>query len=548
LADVGRLLSQTLDSHSVGLRIVDSVQTLLTARSAVLYTLETEAGVLIAHTVSTDLGPLSWRPRLEPGVGTAWMAVDQRRPITSPDVLTDDRVVLPSDVRVRLAPATHRALLAVPLILPDRIVGALVVACGTGRIWSEQDAQIAQAFAAQAAIALENADLYAQSERSRRASTALAATSRLLAQAHGIETVAQRVVESVRSLIGGTMAVLCRFDPASGSFVSTAVSSDPVKQPGTIVPRGIGASALAARERRPVATPDITQDARIVLNDDLAQRYLNVSDRAVLAVPLLLHDDVVIGSLLVRDHAGRVFGPEEIDLARSFADHAVVALESARLHEEKVMLAHEEERRRITYDLHDGIAQLVVGAKQRLDTCQDVWGVDPPRARQELEAGVEHLGRTIGEMRRVLRALRPLPLDSIGLTGAIGDILKEIAREAGWDADLSENVGSIRFSSTVETAVFRIAQEALANARRHARATRVHVRVEQNSNWLELDIWDDGVGAGALGPPGSESRGLGLLSMRERATALGGTCAVTSEPGRGTKIAARIPLTGRVSA
>jgi signal transduction histidine kinase len=72
--------------------------------------------------------------------------------------------------------------------------------------------------------------------------------------------------------------------------------------------------------------------------------------------------------------------------------------------------------------------------------------------------------------------------------------------------------------------------------------------VEQNSNWLELDIWDDGVGAGALGPPGSESRGLGLLSMRERATALGGTCAVTSEPGRGTKIAARIPLTGRVSA
>jgi two-component system NarL family sensor kinase len=212
------------------------------------------------------------------------------------------------------------------------------------------------------------------------------------------------------------------------------------------------------------------------------------------------------------------------------------------------MLAHEEERRRITYDLHDGIAQLVVGAKQRLDTCQDFWTVDPLRARQELEAGVEHLGRTLTEMRRVLRALRPLPLDSIGLAGAISDILKEAAHETGWDTDLAENVGSIRFSPTVETAVFRIAQEALANARRHARATRVHVRVEQNSDWIELDISDDGVGAGALAQPASESRGLGFLSMRERATALGGTCTVTSEPGRGTKIAARIPLVGRVSA
>ena len=186
LAEVGRLLSQTLDPHTVGTRIVESVQTLLAARSAVLYSLEADAGALTAHTVSTDLGLLSWTPRLERGVGTAWMAVDQRCPIMTPDVLADDRVLLPSDVRARLLPATHRALLAVPLVLPDRIVGALVVAGATGRVYSEHDAQIAQAFAAQAAIALENARLY---QDLQRAYDDLAHTQAQLTQAQKMEAI-----------------------------------------------------------------------------------------------------------------------------------------------------------------------------------------------------------------------------------------------------------------------------------------------------------------------------------------------------------------------
>src|SRR5215469_3805016 len=160
LAEVGRLISETLDPRVVGSRIVDSVQSLLAVRSAILYSLDPSTGGLTAHTISSDVaGVFTWTPRLEPGVGVAALAVDQRCPIMASDVLADPRLVYPPEMIGRIEPSAHRALLAVPLRLQDRVLGALVVADKTGRLYDARDAELAQAFAAQAAIALDNADL-----------------------------------------------------------------------------------------------------------------------------------------------------------------------------------------------------------------------------------------------------------------------------------------------------------------------------------------------------------------------------------------------------
>ncbi len=189
LAEVGRLLSQTLDPRVVGTRIVDRVETLLAARSAILYSVEPASGVLMAHTVSTDLGPVfEWTPRLERGEGIAWLAVDQRGPIWSPDVLADARLVYPAAIAARVAPSGHRALLAVPLTLHERIVGALVVADTTGRVYDAHDAELAQAFADQAAIALANARLY---QDLQRAYDELSHAQAQLTQAQRMEAVGQ---------------------------------------------------------------------------------------------------------------------------------------------------------------------------------------------------------------------------------------------------------------------------------------------------------------------------------------------------------------------
>jgi signal transduction histidine kinase len=215
-------------------------------------------------------------------------------------------------------------------------------------------------------------------------------------------------------------------------------------------------------------------------------------------------------------------------------------LELARM-VEKVVFAQEEERRRVAYDLHDGIAPLVVSAKQHLDTAQDVWPLDTARAVGQLDLADARLREAITEMRRILVALRPPALDAAGLSDALRRSLEESAREAGWSVEFTDAVGDVRIPAAVETAVFRIFQEALANARRHAATDGVRVDLRRDGGWLVLDVRDDGAGfAGAAGA--AAARGLGLTSMRERARLLGGTCSVETAPGRGTRVCARLPI------
>jgi signal transduction histidine kinase len=208
---------------------------------------------------------------------------------------------------------------------------------------------------------------------------------------------------------------------------------------------------------------------------------------------------------------------------------------------ERTVFAQEDERRRIAYELHDGVAQLIVSAKQHLDTCRDVWRNQPFRAAGELASVSDRLERAVAETRRVLMALRPSALDSLGLVGAVRSHLDEAARQSGWSATFSENVGHARFPPAVETAVLRIAQEALANVARHAATGRVEVDLHRDGAFLTLDVRDFGIGLAATAVAVGR-RGLGLLSMRERAELLGGTLLVETEPGRGTRVRARLPV------
>lgn len=207
---------------------------------------------------------------------------------------------------------------------------------------------------------------------------------------------------------------------------------------------------------------------------------------------------------------------------------------------EKVVVAQDEERRRVAYDLHDGVAQLIVSAKQHLDTCADLWPAAPERAARELGVGLERLDQAIVETRRVLLALRPAAIDDRGLAAAARQSLEQVAEEAGWDTGFAENLGHARLPTAIETAAFRILQEALTNAHKHAGAGRVDVELRRDAGWLMLAVRDSGGGLPAGGAAGG--RGLGLASMSERARLVGGTCAVLSEPDGGTLVHARLPL------
>jgi len=205
---------------------------------------------------------------------------------------------------------------------------------------------------------------------------------------------------------------------------------------------------------------------------------------------------------------------------------------------EQVIARADDERRGVAYDVHDGVAQLIVSAKQHLDTAADLWSRDPRRAASETAITADRLGRAIAETRRILAALRPLAVDAGGLANAARQSLDEIARDTGWSVDLVENLGAARLPPAVETAAFRILQEALSNARKHAGTTRIEVVLSKDTDRVHLDVRDYGVGLEA----GGGARGLGLPSMRERARLLGGSCVVEAAAGGGTHVHAQLPL------
>jgi two-component system NarL family sensor kinase len=207
---------------------------------------------------------------------------------------------------------------------------------------------------------------------------------------------------------------------------------------------------------------------------------------------------------------------------------------------EQVVVAGDQERRRVAYDVHDGVAQMIVSAKQHLDTCADLWPTAADRAARELAVGIERLDQAIVETRRVLLALRPAPVEADGLAAAARLSLDQSAREAGWEVRFTDDLGDAPLPATVETAAFRIVQEALSNARRHAGARRVEVALQREADWLLLTVHDSGCGL----TPGvvREGRGLGLASMRDRAQLLGGTCSIRTEASGGTVVHARLPL------
>lgn len=202
---------------------------------------------------------------------------------------------------------------------------------------------------------------------------------------------------------------------------------------------------------------------------------------------------------------------------------------------ERVVFAQEEERRRVAYELHDGVAPLLVSARQHLEAGLAVDRT-PSRADGDLARSAERMRDALTELRHVLRALRPAAVDGVGLASALDASVREAAREARWTSVIFEAaLPDAPLAPAVETAAYRIVQEALANAARHARSESIEVVVRGEGPWLTVTVRDRGVGASEGSP-----RGLGLASMRERAALLGGRCEVTVDGG--TTVRAWLPM------
>ena len=217
--------------------------------------------------------------------------------------------------------------------------------------------------------------------------------------------------------------------------------------------------------------------------------------------------------------------------------HHAALLTSLRASQERLVLAREEERRRLRRDLHDGLGPALAGLTLQVDTLRHRLATgadeDPVEPLLDLRSGIQS---TVLDVRRIVEGLRPPALDELGLAEALRQLAARLEVPGAPQIDVSVHLPA-PLPAAVEVATYRIVSEAVTNAVKHAAARHVAVQVDVPGPCVIVEVCDDGRGSAT-----PREEGVGLVSMRERAVELGGTVLVDSPPGRGTRVRAELPI------
>jgi signal transduction histidine kinase len=266
--------------------------------------------------------------------------------------------------------------------------------------------------------------------------------------------------------------------------------------------------------------------------------------RSFLGVPIVAKGDVV-GAFYLADKEpvpDAEFDDADEEAMVLLATYAAVAVDHARLFEDSRELALAAERARLARELHDAMSQSLFGLQLSAETAARLLRDDPDRAAAEL-ATVQALGgRIAAELREVVDGLRPADLERDGLVATVRSQLAVAGRAHGVAVDMAADGGAGEgLGPEAEHQVLRVVQEAVTNALRHARASRVAVSLTGGgASGLVVRVTDDGTGFDPDAPV-HRGRRLGLTSMHERADALGGALTIDSTPGAGTTVELRVP-------
>jgi signal transduction histidine kinase len=262
--------------------------------------------------------------------------------------------------------------------------------------------------------------------------------------------------------------------------------------------------------------------------------------------------------MCIGTHEQRQFGGEEQDLLTAIGSQIAVAVENARLYAEvqkkelirgelfkKAVNAQEDERRRIARELHDDTSQALAAM---LYTCEELLEIDSVSEIQGRLAGMNELAqRTLDSVHKLIFDLRPTMLDHLGLVPALRWFAESRLKSKRVRVTVEETSARRRLPAEMETALFRVVQEAITNIARHAAARNVCVLFHYSEKETTVTVEDDGIGfePDSLSISPDQGRGLGLLGMEERLELLGGELQIDSTPGYGTQIHIRVPLENR---
>jgi signal transduction histidine kinase len=353
-----------------------------------------------------------------------------------------------------------------------------------------------------------------------------------------VRDVLQVIVRSARSLVGARYAALGVPDQGDSfaEFVVDGISGAEWAAIGPL-PRRHGMLAVLLNQGKPERLPDIRKDPRF---EGWPAAHPKMSH--FLGVPVR-DGDQVLGIIFAANKVSAAaeksgFTERDEEILSLFAAHAAIALTNARLYERSRELSVMEERSRLARDLHDAVTQKLFSIRAHARAAAVLAArepVDTQRVRDEIEVVGELGAEAHAELRAIIDGLAPPDLEAAGLAESVRRYAVLAGRAHGVPVAFSASCLP-PLSERAETALYRVAQEALNNALRHAGASGVKVSLAKTPRQVVLEVSDDGHGFA----PDAPSGGLGLASMRERAASAGGKLAIRSTP-RGTTVRMTVP-------
>jgi PAS domain S-box-containing protein len=385
-----------------------------------------------------------------------------------------------------------------------------------------------------------------EAERRRQIAESLTDVVAALNSNQPLDRVLDYIAEQASQLLDTQAVAICRLHGDAETFAVEAarcLPHDPTSGAELLV--GIEALVQAVVERQTVAVPDLTAGpTELALGSERPESDVRGVEpfRALLAVPIIVHDEAYGGMVLYYTHP-RSFSDEEIELADVFSNQIALAVENARLREEVREAAVSAERSRLARDLHDSVTQALFSASLVAETLPRVWQRDPQEAQKGLEELRDLTRGALAEMRTLLLELRPIAL----VETRLDDLLQQLTQAVTSRAQIPVAVNvepSPSLPPDVQVTFYRVAQEALNNAVKHAEASQLSVSLqvsppashEQADGWqgrVALRVSDNGRGFDA---DQTLVDHLGLGIMRERAKAIGSSLTVESQPDQGTEV------------
>jgi signal transduction histidine kinase len=527
--DAGVALNAELSLDELLQRVVESAADLTTAKYVALGVIDARGADLerfVTHGMDEEMRrTIGELPR---GRGLLGALIRDARPLRLDDLHADPRSVG--------FPPGHppmSSFLGVPIFLRGISYGNLYLTeKSDGAGFTEEDESLIRLLAAQAAVAIENARLYESSIEWSRRLESLAEVSKALANEYEPTAVLGLVCERILELVHARFVYVSLRRPDGKLEIAAAAGERAAEAVGRpLDPRSSKSAAVMQRQRG--------ERVDSMLDDVEADRSLarEWGIRAAIFVPLVVAG-VPIGVISVNDRTGRDarFSESEYRLVQEFADRAAISVDlSQRVQREavsRILEGQELERKRISRELHDETGQALTAILLGLKPLDDI---DPSAA----EAMRELVRGALASVRRLSLDLRPPALDDFGLVAALERFSADLEERSDVEITLAAFDLDVRLPEPVETALYRVTQEAVANAIRHGDAASVRIEIAREQGTVRLTVSDDGGGFATDRVPSDR---FGLVGMRERLMLLSGTLTVESRPGHGARVVALAPL------